>query len=59
MQNSKILFFKKHRPYESNNIIFILPTDRPYCFILLTDRPYFFAVLPVDQKNNLVLPYLK
>ena len=23
-------------------------------FILLTDRPYFFAVLPIDQKINLV-----
>ena len=22
MQNSKILFFKKHRPYESNNLFF-------------------------------------
>ena len=21
------------------------------------DGPYFFSVLPVDQKNNLVLPY--
>ena len=34
MQNSKISFFKKHRPYESNNIIFILPTNRPYFFLL-------------------------
>ena len=34
----KILFFKRYRPWESSNIIFILPTDRP------TDRPYFFVV---------------
>ena len=43
----KILFLKKYRPWESNNIIFTLPTD----------RPYFFAVFPVDQKINLVSPY--
>ena len=36
-----IIFQKKYRPSESNNIIFILPTDRPY---------FFFAALPVDQK---------
>ena len=44
----KILFLKKYRLKESNNII----------FILLTDRPYFFAVLPVDQKINLLSPSL-
>ena len=30
----KILFFKKYRPLESNNIIFILPNDRSYFFLL-------------------------
>ena len=44
---SKVLFFKKYQPKESNNIIFILPLI----------RPYFIAVLPVDQKINLVSPY--
>ena len=44
MQN---IIFKKYRPKESNNIIFILLTYRTY-FIL--------AVLPVDQKINLVSP---
>ena len=43
MQN---IIFKKIPTLKSNNIIVILPTD----------RPYFFAVLPVDQKINLVSP---
>ena len=43
----KTLFLKKYRPLESN--IFILPTERPFFFFF-----FFFAVLPVDQRINLV-----
>ena len=39
----KILFKKKYRPQESNNIIFILPTDRPTLFFWL------FACRPKNQ----------
>ena len=37
-------------PTNLKNQIFII-------FILETDRYYCLAVLPVDEKNNLVLPY--
>ena len=43
------IFLQKCRPLESNNTIFILPTD----------RPYLFAVLPVDQNINLVSPSIR
>ena len=41
------------------NIIFKKIPQELNDIILPTDRPYFFAVLPVDQKINLVSPYKK
>ena len=35
----KILFSKKYQPWELNNIICILPADRPNFFCCLTRRP--------------------
>ena len=48
---AKYYFLKKCRPQDSNNVIFILPTDRPFFFF------FCFAVLSVDQKINLFSPY--
>ena len=50
----EIIIFNKNTDPKNQISLFLFcrPTGRPYFFL------FFFAVLPVDQKINLVLPNL-
>ena len=50
----EIIIFNKNTDPKNQISLFLFcrPTGRPYFFF------FFFAVLPVDQKINLVLPNL-
>ena len=41
----------------SKNTIILKIIFENNIFLLLTDQPHFFAVLPIDQKINLVMPH--
>ena len=51
----EIIIFNKNTDPKNQISLFLFcrPTGRPYFFFI-----FFFAVLPVDQKINLVLPNL-